>query len=88
MNIASRQHRCVHHHLHAFTFCGDLQCIHTILLVLDKSARQEDQKFLAAAAWLQVLLVGQADTALIDLADHHVEVVKHAGSGCSLRSLF
>jgi energy-coupling factor transporter ATP-binding protein EcfA2 len=35
-----------------------------------------------------VLLVGQANTDLIDLADHHVEVVKHAEGGCSLNQLF
>jgi energy-coupling factor transporter ATP-binding protein EcfA2 len=35
-----------------------------------------------------VLLVGQANTDLIDLADHHIEVVKHAGGSCKLHSLF
>ena len=35
-----------------------------------------------------VLMVGQANSDLIDLADHQLEVVKRAGAGCSLHALF
>jgi DNA repair exonuclease SbcCD ATPase subunit len=35
-----------------------------------------------------ILLVGQANTDLIDLADHHLEVVKQEGGSCTLKSLF
>lgn len=35
-----------------------------------------------------IFMVGQANTDLIDLADHHLEVVKEEGGSCILESLF
>jgi DNA repair exonuclease SbcCD ATPase subunit len=35
-----------------------------------------------------VFMVGQANTDLINLADHHLEVVKHPGESCSVQTVF
>lgn len=35
-----------------------------------------------------IFMVGQANTDLIDMADHHLEVVKHPSGACVLNSFF